>query len=69
MKIVVPTTKLKDIGKLDITKKLPMERRIARGMKSICDRCKKPITDEYFIAGFKKGYKNMMFHESCMDDE
>jgi len=66
-KISVPTRKLKDIGKLDRTLKLPMHSRIKLGMKTICDRCKKPITDEYFIAGFKKGFPNMKFHEKCVD--
>ena len=53
-KIVVPTTKLKDIGPLDNTLRLPMASRLRANMKTICDRCRKPITDEYFIGGFKK---------------
>lgn len=69
MKISVITRKLKDIGPLDITKRLPMSGRIRARMKTICDRCRKPITDEYFIAGFKKGYVNMMFHENCVDEK
>lgn len=69
MKISVPTRKLKDIGKLDQIKKLPMAGRIRAGMKTICDRCRKPITDEYFVGGFKKGLPNMKFHESCLDKD
>ena len=66
-KLSVPTRKLKDIGKLDNTLKLPMEGRIRCGMKTICDRCRKPITDEYFVGGFKEGMPNMKFHEKCVD--
>lgn len=66
-KIVVPTTKLKDIGPLDHTLRLPMAGRIRANMKTICDRCRKPITDEYFICGLKKGFPNMKFHEGCVD--
>jgi len=66
-KISVPTRRLKDIGELDHTLRLPMEGRIKYGMKTICDRCRKPITDEYFIGGFKKGMKNMKFHEECVN--
>ena len=67
MKIIVPTTKLKDIGELDATRRLPMAGRLRRKMKTICKSCGKPVTDEYFIAGFKKGLPNMIFHESCID--
>jgi hypothetical protein len=66
-KIIVPTTKLKDIGELDNTIRLPTASRIKLGMKTICDRCGKPIIDEFFIGGFKKGYPNMKFHENCVD--
>lgn len=66
MKIIVPTTKLKEIGRLDAMIRLPTSGRVNRGMKTICRRCGKPIADDWFIAGFKKGRKNMMFHESCV---
>jgi len=66
-KIHVPTTKLKDIGELDATRRIPMVGRIKIGMKTICRRCKKPVTDDYFITGFKKGMPNMIFHEQCVD--
>lgn len=66
-KISVPTRRLKDIGKLDNIVRLPMSGRIKLGMKTICDRCRKPITDKYFVRGFKKGLPNMKFHEKCVD--
>ena len=66
-KISVKTRRLKDIGKLDRTVLLPTSGRKKIGMKTICDRCRKPITDEYFVAGFKKGLSNMKFHEKCVE--
>ena len=65
--IRVPTVRLKEIGKLDFTKELPMAGRMRKGMKTTCDRCGKPITSETFIAGFKNGMKNMKFHAACID--
>ena len=69
--IVVPTTTLsftlKNIGALDHTLRLPMAGRVRSGMKTICDRCRQPITDEFFIGGFKAGMHNMKFHECCVD--
>jgi len=67
MKIIKPTTHLVDIGPLDNTLRLPTASRIKHGMKTICRRCGKPVTDEYFIVGFKKGFPNMIFHESCIE--
>jgi len=69
MKISIPTRKLKDIGELDTMKLLPTVGRIRAGMKTICDRCRKPIEDEFFIAGFKKGFPNMKFHETCINKD
>ena len=69
MKVRKPTMHLVDIGHLDNTLRLPMARRISSGMKTICDRCGKSITEDYFVAGFKEGHRNMMFHESCAKDE
>jgi hypothetical protein len=69
MKIFVPSQSLIDIGPLDRTLRLPMASRLAHGIKTTCKRCRKPITDEYFIAGFKQGRPNMMFHESCVPPE
>lgn len=66
-KIIVPTTKLKDIGKLDQLQRYPMAGRIKAEMKTTCSRCGKPVTDEFFVAGFKKGMPNMIFHEGCVD--
>jgi hypothetical protein len=67
MKVIKPTTHLVDIGPLDHTMRLPMDKRIQLGMKTICDRCGKSITDEYFVVGFKQGHRNMMFHEACIE--
>lgn len=67
MKIRKPTTRLVDIGPLDFTKPLPTAGRIRAGMKTICDRCGKPITDELFIVGFKAGMPNMKFHADCVE--
>lgn len=69
MKIRKPTTRLTDIGPLDFTKPLPIAGRIRAGMKTNCDRCGKPITDEFFIAGFKAGLPNMKFHQACIESE
>lgn len=66
-KIIVPTTKVKDIGALDHKLRLPTASRLAHGMKTTCKRCGKPITDEFFIAGFKAGMPNMLFHERCIE--
>ncbi len=57
-----------DIGPLDTALKLPMAPRINYGMKTICDVCHKDIKGRFFIAGLKKGYVNMKFCESCIDD-
>ncbi len=54
-----------EIGPLDHTVRLPMAARISHGMKTICDACGKPITDEYFIGGFKTGHANLKLHEAC----
>ena len=67
MKIIKPTTHLVDIGPLDYIRRFPMAGRIKYDMKTICRRCGKPVTDEYFIGGFKKGFPNMIFHESCIE--
>lgn len=67
-KIIVQTTKLKDIGPLDFVKEFPTAGRIQHGMKTICDRCRKPITDSVFVGGFKKGMPNMKFHKGCVED-
>ncbi len=65
MKIRVATTKLKEIGELDLVRRLPNAVRLRKGMETTCCRCGKPVTDEHFIAGFKAGYPNMIFHETC----
>ena len=65
--IHVVTTRLTDIGELDGTKHLPTAGRIKAGMKTICIRCMEPVTDEFFVAGFKAGMPNMIFHEGCVN--
>jgi len=37
-------------------------------MKTTCDRCRKPIEDAYFIAGFRRGHRNTLYHEACIDE-
>lgn len=69
MKVYKPTTHVVDIGPLDTVIKLSTAGRIRCGMKTICDRCRKHITDEYFYGGFKKGHVNMKFHERCLDEQ
>jgi hypothetical protein len=54
-----------DIGPLDHTRRLPMARRLSRGLRTVCDVCREHITDEYFVAGFKAGHPNLTMHESC----
>lgn len=66
MKILKRITAKVDIGPLDATLKLPTAARESAGMKTICDACGNAITDEFFIAGFKKGHPNMKLHESCL---
>ena len=68
MKITVPTTKVKDIGLLDATLRLPTAGRIKRGMKTVCVVCHQPVTDPFFIAGFKAGHPNMIIHEACLPE-
>lgn len=68
MKVIktVTSTRLVEIGPMDAHARLPMEIRLRHKMKSVCKRCGKDITDEFFIAGFKSGHPNMMFHEACI---
>ena len=61
------TRHLVEIGPLDNVLRLQTGIRIKHGIKTICHRCRKPVTDETFIAGFKDGVPNMLFHESCLD--
>ena len=67
MKVFKTRRVLEEIGELDQTTRLPMSSRIAAGMKTNCDACGKPITDEYFVAGFKTGHATLKLHESCVD--
>ena len=67
MKIIQQRPVAVEIGPLDHALQLPMSGRILYGMKTICDACRKPITDAHFVLGFKTGHRNMMFHESCAE--
>ncbi len=58
-----------EIGPLDHTVRLPMAARVAHGMKTVCDACGDPVTDEFFIGGFKAGHANMKLHEACARGE
>lgn len=57
--------KLNKIMPLDGVLTLPMESRLKHKLKTKCFFCKTDITDEYFIGGFKKDYKNIMAHTNC----
>jgi len=37
---------------LDHVLRLPMAARLHRGLRTVCDVCRKPITDEFFYGGF-----------------
>jgi len=58
-----------EIGILDAALLLPMEERLALGIKTVCDVCRRDITDKFFIVGFKEGYKAMLFHEYCFNKD
>ncbi len=45
--------------------RLPMAARLCLGMRTICDVCRKPITDAYFYGGFVTDHKNLLLHEVC----
>ena len=38
-----------------------------KNIPTYCDKCGKRITDDTFAGGFKRGFKNMMFHIKCLD--
>lgn len=50
---------------LDHVLHLPMAGRLRRQMKTVCDACREPITDEYFYGGFAQGHRNLLLHEAC----
>lgn len=68
MKIMKQVWKTYDIGPLDGFMILPMAGRIRAGMKSVCTACRKDITEETFLAGFKAGERNRLFHISCVPE-
>jgi hypothetical protein len=67
MKVIVNRAVKIEIGPLDHAVRLPMAGRIRAGMKTNCDACGEPITDEFFIGGFKAGHKNLKLHEGCSE--
>lgn len=68
MKILQQQPVLVDIGPLDATMRLPMSRRLARGMRTVCDSCGRSITDEYFLVGVRANHQNLKFHERCIPE-
>jgi hypothetical protein len=50
---------------LDHALRLPMAARLRVGMRTVCDACRQPITDDYFYGGFAAGHRNMLLHEHC----
>lgn len=56
-------------GELDHTLQVSNVKRLKYGTKTICYRCRQPITDEFFIIGLKKGRRNMEFHEGCVNEK
>ena len=62
----VSVRRKRSIGRLDHALRLPTASRIKHGMKTICKICSQPITDEFFIGGFKGGERNMILHEACL---
>lgn len=50
---------------LDHVLRLPMAGRIRRQIRTVCDVCREPITDEYFYGGFATGHRNLLLHEKC----
>ena len=69
MQIYKPGMVRVEIGPLIGVARLPMSSRIAHGMKTICDACRKPITDDFFIGGFISGHPNVKLHEACTPPE
>ena len=68
MRVILPSGRFVDIGKLDAVLKLPTSARIRRGMETNCAACGRAIVDEWLLGGFKKGKPNMMFHLKCVPD-
>ncbi len=66
MKIIKDMPVSVDIGTLDHKIRLPVESR--SGMNIICDACRNPIEDKFFIGGFKTGHRNLILHESCAEE-
>lgn len=50
---------------LDHALRLPTATRLRRGIRTVCDVCREPITDEYFYGGFSAGHRNLLLHERC----
>ena len=66
MKILQREYVEKEIGALDGHLILPTSGRFKRGMETICKSCRKSVVTQNFLAGFKKGFPNMIFHIECV---
>ena len=66
MKVRVRGYVQKEVGQFDVATDAPVEGRVRRGMKTICDACRKPVTEGRFVIALKKGQRNMIFHPSCI---
>lgn len=57
-----------EIGPLDHALRLETSGRKRLGMKTPCSKCGKPIEEDHFVGGFKKGHRNLLLHEDCCDE-
>ena len=68
MKIRQKVYVMREIGQLDFHLIFPTEGRNRSGIKTICQACGNQVEDERFLAGFKKGKPNMIFHLACVPE-
>lgn len=57
----------REIGEFDMVRRFPIAARHKLGMKTICGVCRKSITEDFNLVGFKKGLHNILMHEGCYD--
>ncbi len=67
-KVRYPTYAMREVKYFDAVAEFVTSARSDRGIKTICDSCGKPISDEFFYGGFKSGEKNRIFHWDCLDE-
>ncbi len=67
MKVYKPTSRLIDIGPLDVV--LRVTSAIGKVGMRTCGRCKKKISDNVIAVGFLKGHANLILHEDCLDEQ